>query len=151
MKQRRKQSLYRDALSGCPVLWTSSILFCWNFWGASWNMPQNWLHEGQNEEEFSIDSPLPFVKGTFVPLRPCVVPVFSRTSHTAEMEKPMAEVKRCTHRSNQVRWLSDWHCIKLAETCTELAVQTEVGIRESQVDESIMSRYLIQAVLVSNK
>lgn len=55
------------------------------------------------------------------------------------------------HAQVQVRWLSDWHCIKLAETCTELAVQTEVGIRECQVGESIMSRYLIQPVLVSNK
>lgn len=72
----KKASLYRDALSSCPVLWAAIILFCWNFWGASWNMPQNWLHGEQNEEEFSIESPLPFVKGTFVPLMPCIVPVF---------------------------------------------------------------------------
>lgn len=55
------------------------------------------------------------------------------------------------HAQVQVRWLSDCHCIKLAETCTELAFQTEVGIRECQVDENIMFKYLIQAVLVSNK
>lgn len=98
------------------------------------------IHKGQNQEE----SPLtPLYHVLRVPLYPsCLVLYLCSNGHPHYRVREAHGRSQEMHAQVHVRWPSGWHCIKLAETCTELAVQTEVGIRECQVDENIMFQYL---------